>query len=186
MTPADSGGQVETPEPVRESALLVVIGEAERAVGPLRARLDDAAAVQIPAHVTVLWPFLPANAVDQPVLDRLAVLFAAHPSFDVRFERTAWFGDTVLWLAPQPREPFVELTRAVWDAYPQCPPYRGRHAGEHPHLTIGDRRPLAELVQAERTVMPLLPISARVEQVTLMAQEAPQGSWAVLTTFALA
>lgn len=93
--------------------------------------------------------------------------------------------DTVLWLAPLPREPFVELTRAVWNAYPQCPPYGGRHAGEHPHLTIGDRRPVADLLEAEQVVLPQLPISARVEQVTLMAQDSRQGSWAVVTAFPL-
>ncbi len=183
MTSADVGDEaVQRP---RESALLVTIGEAEPVVGALRVRLDDAAAARVPAHVTVLWPFLPADAVDHRVLDRLATLFAAHPPFDVRFERTAWFDDTVLWLAPLPREPFVELTRAVWNAYPQCPPYGGRHAGEHPHLTIGDRRPVADLLEAEQVVLPQLPISARVEQVTLMAQDSRQGSWAVVTAFPL-
>lgn len=44
---------------------------------------------------------------------------------------------------------------------------------------------MADLLEAEQVVLPQLPISARVEQVTLMAQDSPQGSWAVVTAFPL-
>ena len=42
-----------------ESAVLVPVPEAERAVSRHRARLDGAAARGVPAHVTVLYPFVP-------------------------------------------------------------------------------------------------------------------------------
>jgi hypothetical protein len=38
-----------------QSAVLVPVPEAERAVSRHRARLDAAAALGVPAHVTVLW-----------------------------------------------------------------------------------------------------------------------------------
>jgi hypothetical protein len=42
------------------SAVLVPVPEAERVVSRYRARLDGAAALGVPAHVTVLYPFVPA------------------------------------------------------------------------------------------------------------------------------
>jgi hypothetical protein len=42
-----------------ESAIVVRIPETERLVGRFRADLDVAAALGVPAHVTVLAPFVP-------------------------------------------------------------------------------------------------------------------------------
>ena len=45
-----------------ESAVLVPIPAAERVVSTHRSRLDGAAALGVPAHVTVLFPFVPPTA----------------------------------------------------------------------------------------------------------------------------
>ena len=53
-----------------------------------------------------------------------------------------WFGDTVVWLNPSPSEPFRQLTLALWDEFPETPPYEGRFGREvRPHLTVGDGAP---------------------------------------------
>jgi hypothetical protein len=46
-----------------ESAVLVPIPAAERVVSTHRSRLDGAAALGVPAHVTVLFPFVPPSAI---------------------------------------------------------------------------------------------------------------------------
>jgi len=46
-----------------QSAVLVPVLEAERVVSPHRSRLDGAAALGVPAHVTVLFPFVPPPAI---------------------------------------------------------------------------------------------------------------------------
>jgi hypothetical protein len=46
-----------------QSAVLVPVPEAERAVSRHRARLDAAAALGVPAHVTVLFPFVPPSEI---------------------------------------------------------------------------------------------------------------------------
>jgi hypothetical protein len=96
-----------------ESAVLVPFPEAERVVSPYRARLDGAAALGVPAHVTVLYPFVPPPAITPSVVDALAVAVASVSAFGCEFGATAWFGEDVLWLAPQPSAPFLALTRAV-------------------------------------------------------------------------
>ena len=45
------------------SAVLVQVPEAERVVSRHRARLDAAATAGVPAHVTVLFPFVPPAAI---------------------------------------------------------------------------------------------------------------------------
>ena len=39
-------------------------------------------------------------------------------------------------MEPEPREPFVELTQAVWRRWPGHPPYGGAHREIVPHLTL--------------------------------------------------
>lgn len=83
-----------------ETAVIIPIASAENAVSKHRLRLDVAASEGVPAHVTVLFPFVPPIEVDDEVIARLAAVFAATSAFDCNFDRCAWFGDAVLWLAP--------------------------------------------------------------------------------------
>jgi hypothetical protein len=68
-----------TAEPVTdsESAVLVPVPEAERVVSPHRSRLDRAAALGVPAHVTVLYPFMPPAAITPSVVEALAAAVAS-------------------------------------------------------------------------------------------------------------
>ena len=72
-----------------ESALVVLIPEAEVAVGSLRQRFDPSAALGLPAHVTILYPFKPPAELTLDVIDQLAELFARVPPFDVSFSELA-------------------------------------------------------------------------------------------------
>lgn len=110
------------------SAVLVPVPEAERVVSRHRARLDAAAALGVPAHVTVLYPFVPPSAITPVTLESLARAVASMGAFGCQFLATGWFGPDVLWLAPEPGEPFRTLTRAVAAAFPGYPPYGGAYA----------------------------------------------------------
>jgi 2'-5' RNA ligase len=99
----------------------VEVPEAEPAVRQLRERLDPSAAVGVPAHITVLFPFMPPHAIDAAVLAELERLFAGAWRFSVRLDHTDWFGDEVLWLAPQDPAPFRALTQRVHAAFPAFP-----------------------------------------------------------------
>ncbi len=122
-----------------ESALVVTVPEAEPLVGRLRQLHDPSAAVGVPAHVTVLYPFVPPAAIDALLESRLADLFAAMAAFDYRFERVDRFGDTTVYLAPEPAAAFSALTAAVAAQWPDYPPYGGAHDTVIPHLTVGDQ-----------------------------------------------
>lgn len=163
----------------------MAIPEAEAAVAALRLRLDPAAAWGVPAHVTVLYPFLPPHEIDGRALADVAVGVGAVRAFDVRFERTAWFGDDVLWLAPQPSAPFGELTTQVWQRSPRCAPYEGAHPELIPHLTVGDHAAVSALREADLTVSAALPIHARVTHARLICGSTEPNSWRTMTEFPL-
>jgi 2'-5' RNA ligase len=165
------------------SALLIPVLEAESAVHDLRSRHDPSAVVGIPAHVTVLFPFLPVEHADDLVLAGLRELFALHPPFEFRLTRTARFPRT-LYLPPEPEEPFRSLTEAVFHRFPDFPPYEGRYDDVVPHLTVADLVDPSILVQAETRVARALPIVARADAVWLMAEN-EHGRWTLHTRFSL-
>lgn len=174
-----------------QSALLVAVPEAEPAVGEHRARLDPSARDGVPAHLTVLYPFLPPASIDGAVLTSLRRLFAGFPAFNVTLDRVSWFDADVVWLGPRDDSPFRALISGAHAAFPECPPYGGQIAEVIPHLTIGDRDDLAALRAAAEAVRGHLPIEARATAVTLMAGPAPgnlaipPGQWRTLTAFPL-
>ena len=117
------------------SALVVPVPAAEPVVADWRARFDSSAAEGMPAHITVLYPFLGEASIPVEVRRRLLELCAAVPVLDVEFRRTARFPG-VLFLAPEPADGFRQLTRAVAEQWPQAPPYGGAFDEVVPHLTV--------------------------------------------------
>ncbi len=158
------------------SGLIIEVPEAEPAVGELRLRLDPVAPLGVPAHVTALFPFVPPFSIDAVTLQRIAEVADACPSFSYRFSRTAWFGDDVLYLAPDDPVPFRDLTGRLWETFPAHPPYGGQFVDLVPHLTIGEGADRKALLDAESSLRSCGSVSGRAEQLTLMTQE-PGGRW---------
>ena len=165
-----------------QTALLVVVPEAEQAVARHRARLDRAAAWGVPAHVTVLYPFLPPDRIDA---GELRELFAGLPRFAARLDRVGWFGDRVAWLAPEPADRFRELTETVWRRYPQAPPFEGAFDDVVPHLTVGHDHPRAVLAAAADDAAGRLPITFEVRSVRLITGRTGVRPWRTVTEFPL-
>jgi 2'-5' RNA ligase superfamily len=171
----------------QESTILVPVPEAERLVGGPRARLDRSANRGVPAHVTVLYPFVAPDQITAAVMARAATAVASVSAFACQFASTDWFGDEVVWLAPEPASPFRALTAAVHAAFPRCPPFRGAFAEVIPHLTVGDRpdEGVAALRAAEDEVLRGLPICTHVSCAWLMTGSQAPGSWQLRATFPL-
>lgn len=169
-----------------QTALIAEIPAAESVVGRHRARLDANAALGIPAHVTILAPFVPVSRLRTTELTRLSDLFAAVPAFDVRLDHADWFGTTVLWLGLQDPGPFRDLTARVFAEFPEFPPFGGRFRDVVPHLTIGIDSPVDEMRRAEVAIAERLPVVDRVAAVTLVAELSSGGRWETLASFPLA
>jgi 2'-5' RNA ligase len=155
------------------SALIVAVPEAEPLVHDWRLRYDNAA-LGIPAHVTLIFPFVPAEEIGGGLIGELRELCAGQPAFSFTLARVARFPE-VAWLAPEPDDPFRRLTELLASRYPDYPPYEGIHDDVIPHLSVG-RGDAAFQAEADSALTPHLPIEARAEDVTLLVED-ESGHW---------
>jgi hypothetical protein len=168
-----------------QSGLVVAVPEVEPLVGEHRLRLDPRATLGAPAHITVLYPFLPPGDLDEHVFGRVRDLVAQVPEFSFGLTRTAWFAGEVLWLVPEPDHGFVTLTGLFSAAFPDYPPYGGQFEVVTFHLTVGDRARVPQLRAAEQAITPGLPVACVARAVTLLVEQ-ESGQWATAATFPLA
>jgi 2'-5' RNA ligase len=146
---------------------------AEQLVGSLRARHDPAANAGMPAHVTLLYPFLRPGRIDAGVERSLGEVLTAFSQFEFTLARVGRFPG-VLYLAPEPREAFVRLTEALVARWPGCPPYGGQYEEVVPHLTVamGTEPPgVADSLAAA------LPIRTQADRAALMMRRRGE-AWA--------
>ncbi|AWW41934.1 2'-5' RNA ligase family protein [Streptomyces cadmiisoli] len=165
-----------------QTGLIVRVREAEPAVRVWRERFDSSARAGVPAHVTVLFPFLDESRIDTHVSSSLADAFGSHHIFDLHFERCGRFPG-VLYLAPEPDALLRRLTEAVVDWWPEAPPYGGRFTEIVPHLTVADGQGDAALDEIEADLLGKLPVSSRVSSVDLIAHHGAM--WQMRASFAL-
>ena len=165
-----------------DTAVVVAFPACEPVVGPLRRRYDASATWGVPAHVTVLYPFVAYADLTEGVVASLALAVGSVDEFDCALVRPAWFGDEVLYLEPDPAAPLRALTNAVWEAFPEHPPYDGAYDDVVPHLTVGDGSTGSSigLQEAAGALVAYLPIRQRVDRVLLMAGGHERDSWRVL------
>ena len=168
------------------TALVVLVPEAEIVAKPFRDRYDPVAAAGVPAHITLLYPFRAPDELDALTLGRLRDCFAR--ATPVRFSLgTIRRFPEVLYLGPEPDEPFRQLTLAIWKLFPETPPYGGKWPDIVPHLTVAwvtDQAQLTAITdEFAKASLGQLPIHAVASEVALM--ERRSGQWRVRTTFGL-
>lgn len=171
---------------VAESALIVRVVEVEPHVAPLRAMHDPVARLGVPAHITVLYPFVAPAAITSAVCEGVRNAIAGIRSFRFHLTEARQFPG-VLYLAPEPAAPFATMTAAMARAFPAHPPYGGRFASIVPHLTVAHFEPPAlPALEAElrNLLAELGPIPCHCREIELI--ENTTGHWRLRQTFALA
>ncbi|MEX0850924.1 MAG: 2'-5' RNA ligase family protein [Gaiellaceae bacterium] len=159
------------------SALIVAVPEAARAVDGWRERSCTAKSSNgVPAHVTLLFPFVPVPEIDGALLAELCELFGQFQSFSFELRELRRF-PSVLYLPPEPSGPFVQMTEALVASYPDYPPYGAIFDSIVPHMTVAEGEP--ELLdKAERDIRIALPITAQAIEVILIEEVEPDpASW---------
>jgi 2'-5' RNA ligase len=150
--------------------VVVTVPAAEPVVSTWREQFDSSAAQGMPAHVTVLYPFLPEARLTREAVAQLRELCAAVPVLDLVFRRTGRFPG-VLYLDPEPADGLRELTVAVAERWPEAPPYGGAFDGVVPHLTVAHDAGEDVLDQAEADVLGRLPITTRLAEAHLYVSD---------------
>lgn len=159
---------------MHETALVVLIPQAEPLVAAHRQLGDASIGAPIPAHVTVLFPF--RSVIDDDDVAVIGEHASKTPAFEVTFARSGRFPGEVVFLVPEPAQPFRALTMALVGAFPDCPPYNGAHDDVVPHLTVADGLDHATATSLEADLVAAPPIVAPVTHLTLMHHDG-ESAW---------
>ena len=169
-----------------EAALVVIVPEAEPLVGSFRSEYDPVATLGVPAHITINYPFIPGVKPSADTLNRLSKMFAAMQAFSFTLDHIGRFPN-VVYLAPIPSAPFVQLVEQTAQEFPESPPYGGQFNGSTPHLTVAQSRDSDLLVSVEKnfsdTALDHLPIDGFADHVWLIDNSA--GRWEKRVSFSL-
>jgi hypothetical protein len=153
------------PEP-GTTALVILLPAAEPILAAARRTAPALVRPGMPAHVTALYPFLPAAEVTGEVLDAARSLAAGLPPVDVVLtELVAEAG-----FAGIPVPSLQPVADAVCARWPAVLPYGGRF-GPRPgaHVTVAMGGTDAELERVAAEVRPLLPLECRADGLHLVA-----------------
>ncbi len=165
-----------------ETAFIVIVPEAEPYVRELRERFDPTAKQGVPAHITLLYPFMPPAQVDAAVLARAGATLSG-ADFFFRLVKVEHF-PSATYLRPEPMEPFITLTKALIETFPAFLPYGGRYDGTIPHLTVAQDAYDREIVTKElKARLPERGVDARCKEITLI--ENSSGFWKRMHSFVL-
>jgi len=140
----------------------------------------------MPAHITINSPFIPGVKPSADTLSRLSKLFAAIQPFAFTLDHIARFPN-VVYLAPMPSAPFVQLINQTAHEFPESPPYGGQFDIVTPHLTVAVSKDGDLLASVEREFSVVasdhLPLNAFADHVWLMDDSA--GRWEKRVSFSL-
>ena len=121
--------------PLETAVLIVPPFEVQAFAASLRPRDPPRRWFHVPAHITLLYPFAPPEAIDRS-LPRLRRALAPIRPFAVTLDRYGRF-PTAIFLEPADPRPLVDLYEHLAAAFPEYPAYGGEFGhGLHPHLTL--------------------------------------------------
>ena len=155
------------------SAIVVRIG-LPPALERVRRRLDRAASLGVPAHVTILYPWLPVGSLTAGARAAVAGIARETRAFDVRFAAARrWPG--VVYLEPDPAWRFSALIDRFTTRFPGFPAYDGTIEEVIPHLTLVENAdaPLDEIAAAAARHVPF---ERSVRSIEVLAERA-DGRW---------
>lgn len=126
--------------------LALMVPEAEPLVGSFRDQYDPSARRGLGAHITLIYPFIDSELLTPALLARLRHVAAEIPAPMFRLAHVDTF-PSVVWLAPEPAKPIVQIATALEQAFPDHPKGGGAFPDFVPHLSV------ARHVQQEKAVL---------------------------------
>lgn len=162
-----------------ESGVVIEVPEAESIVADWRRGHNPAAVSGVPAHITILYPFMPPGDLTEESLDALRVIAAVTAPFRFGLVAVDEFPG-LLWLRPDPSSAFIALMRHVWAAFPRFPAYGGRHLEPSPHLTVAVVAPGSPQARLRRELevelAGQLPVECTASALSILGSDA-HGLW---------
>jgi hypothetical protein len=135
----------------------------------------------VPAHVSLLYPFVPVAELHDSALGELGEVFERQTALDVEFDRCRR-RDNFVFLQPSPLQPVMDLVDELRQRWPDVVPYEGRYGHQvEPHLTITLGADAAQATAVEDLVATELPLAATLREAWLVATR--DGQWTLHERF---
>ena len=166
---------------VGDTALVFLVPETESVVRSWRTAHDPSAAEGMPAHITVLYPFIAEGDLNDHTLKEIATICDERRPIAVCFKEFGRF-PRVLWLKPHGTS-CLELITQIRNRWPECLPYGRSNLEVIPHLTVTDGASEQIVAQAQADIAPHLPLEALISTIALMAFDGNR--WVCRQEFAL-
>lgn len=142
----------------------------------LRRRSVDDAADGIPAHLTLLYPFVDPPELGPSTRSSLLAIARAHAPFSYELAHRAAWPDTI-YVAVDPVEPFVRLQSDLARAFPDYPIYgRGPDFVFIPHVTIAEGAAVDDPTVTNAAAWSNLPVTRWAAALEVITDDA-DGRW---------
>jgi 2'-5' RNA ligase len=149
-----------------DTALVLLVPQADDLVERWQ---DPETREGMPAHITMLYPFIPEPRIRAQTHRDLTAISLSRAPLTITLHTVGRFPG-VLWLDPDSPD-CRALIAELLERWPAYVPY-GRPDWEAiPHLTIWSGTDQETMRRAEQDVIEHLPLAARIEALTLMAFE---------------
>lgn len=151
------------------TALVIPVPEADPALAAVGSRYPGLVRDGLPAHLTVLYPWLPGTDVDDYARRSCAALAASVEPAEAVF-REIGVHPGMVFLRPADPGPADRLIAGARDRWPALPPYGGKYPDSPAHVTLalGELSP-EEIAGVRELVEPLLPIRSPLAELRLVA-----------------
>ncbi len=121
-----------------QTGLVIPVPTADALLASVGARYPGTVREGVPAHVSLLYPFVPAADLDERVPSALGELFDKQVPMRVEFVECYRRGGFVA-LRPDPIDGLVELLSKTHRRWPDVVPYEGLYGDVEPHVTVALR-----------------------------------------------
>ena len=163
-----------------ETALVVPVDLPPELEAVRRRSVEDAGG-GLRAHVTLLYPFVPARDLSDGVRAAIAAVVAAHARFSYRLVGLGRWPET-LYASVEPESPFLTLQADLAAAFPDHPLHGGAFDFV-PHVTIAEGEAAALPRLADDPAWAELPATATARAVDMIVRTGEL--WSTKWTFPL-
>jgi 2'-5' RNA ligase len=120
------------------STLMIVAPHEVQAIAvPILRQYAPETLIRVPAHITILYPFVPVEQLDE-ASEILRQVCANIVPFDITLSGFASFPGVVFMKITDPQA-IRNLFHHIFAAFPNYPPYGGRFGNElNPHMTVAE------------------------------------------------
>lgn len=128
-------------------------------------------------HITLLFPFRPAEDFDEIEAQLQAACEAFQP-FDIELTEFRFFRHArnrcTVWLAPEPEQLLIRFQSHLWRVVPECDDVRNHQGGYRPHLSVGQSPNISSCVTLiQKLSAEWAPVRFRVSDIAMIRRGDP-------------